>query len=478
MKIHSIKFNYIMNMASTAMNCIFPLITFPYVARVLTVDGYGVAEYALATAQLFSFFALLGINLYGTRECSKVRDDKRALSKVTLELLILVLCSTFLTCVLYFFAIIHVPSFRSNATAFFIAGVLIPLTTIGVQWFMNATEQYAFMTVRNLVTKSIIVVLMFALVHSEKDVLAWIAISVAANGAANIANFAYMRQHVCKISLRSLDIKRHIRPMILFFLVASSIGIYTSLDSVMLGLISTDEAVAFYRVPVKIKNLLTAVMAALSGVLVPRTSYMIARGNNEEYERIIGKSIHIALIFGIYASALIAILAQPVIFLLAGEAYSASVGVMQIIAPAILFISLTQITANEILTPLGKEKRLTLSYMLAAVINFSLNLLLIPIAGAFGAAVSTTIAELLVCAVQVFFVSRIMSIRLLMSGSLRAIAPSLGAALVAFLLSSWIGVGYIESCIIVVVSLVFLLAGLLLCREDVVVSMLRQVLRR
>ena len=84
---HSVKYNFIMNFILTASNFIFPLITFPYVSRILLASGNGKVNFAASVANYFMMVASLGIPTYGIRACAKVRDDKEALSKTAQEIL-------------------------------------------------------------------------------------------------------------------------------------------------------------------------------------------------------------------------------------------------------------------------------------------------------------------------------------------------------------------------------------------------------
>lgn len=106
-KIQSIKFNYIMNSILTLSSIIFPLITFPYVSRILNPVGMGKISFATSVIIYFSMFAQLGIPTYGIRACAKVRDDKAKLSKVVQEIIIINLVMCLVVYIVFFFRIIY-----------------------------------------------------------------------------------------------------------------------------------------------------------------------------------------------------------------------------------------------------------------------------------------------------------------------------------------------------------------------------------
>lgn len=460
-----------MNLLTTGMSFLFPLITFPYLARVLRASGYGSVEYAISTAQFFALFALLGMNLYGTRECARVRNNPTELSKTTQELLIVLSISTLLVSVCYIAAIMAFPSFNESLGLFAIAGLTIPFTTIGVEWFMKANEEFSFITIRTFITRVLVVVLMFALVRSPDDLIVWAAISVLCSGIANVANFIYLIRNISMQPLRSLNLIRHFKPMILFFAASAAISIYTSLDTVMLGAMAGEEEVAYYRVAIKIKGLMVAVMSALANVLIARTSYL-AFNDEVEYYSILGKSVKVATLFSFYAVPMVTILASPIIMFLAGSGYEAAIIVTQAVMPAVACISFTQITANEIMAPLGKERGLTISYAIAGAVDLILNIMVIPVYGAVGAAVSTTVAESFVLVLQLFMVRKSVSIREIAQGAKKDAAVALAAAASAFVVFVMLGQSIVAAVASIAISLVVFLAGLYFIKEELFLKLI------
>lgn len=472
MKIRSIKFNFLMNAATTVLNFLFPLITFPYVSRVLMPSGYGAAEFALSTAQLFALVALLGVNTYGIRECAKVRDDEGQLARVFQELILIVGVWTVAVTAAFYISVFAVPRFAESVSLFLVAGALIPLTTLGLQWFMSATEQYAFMAVRNLVVKLVVVIAMFAFVHTAADVVIWVAISVLSTGLASIANAAYVFRNVRLQKWRTLNWKRHLKPLIVFFLMVASTTIYTMLDAVMLGYMTTDADVGYYNVATKIKIVFVSIIGALAAVLIPRATHALAQKDEKEYYRIVNLSVHAAVMYSFFVVAAGMIFAEPLILLLAGDQYQTSVMVLQAIMPAVLFVSFTQITLSEILTPKNEEKKLATVYGIAGAIDIVLNLVLIPAYHALGAAIATTIAECFVFAAHVIIIRRMEPLAPYLVGCGKILpwsALSIGVLAGGRLL---LGCSFWSAAVSVAAALVVLLAGLKLAKEPLVSDLL------
>lgn len=471
-----------MNAASTSLNFLFPLITFPYVSRILDPTGYGAAEFALSTAQLFSLVALLGVNTYGVRECARIRDNKMALSGIFQELMLILGVWSIVVTAAYYVIIGIVPRFSESFDLFIWAGLLIPLSTLGVQWYLGANEQYAFMAGRNLAVKLVVVVCMFLFVRTAGDVVVWVVISVASTGLVSMANAVFVLRNVERQPWYSLNWKRHIKPLVIFFLMVASIGIYTMLDSVMLGYMTDDAQVGYYGVAVKIKNVFTAIIGALSGVLVPRTTYYLAQGDRDAFSRSVNLSVRAAFIYASFSVTAVLLFAEPVILLLAGQDYAPAIIALQAIMPAVVFISFTQVTANEVLTPLNREWALAIGYGVGGFVDIALNLLLIPMWGALGAGVATTVTEMLIFLMQFVLVVRITGLRMFMRGCARPLPAILIAICIMIGGRVIFGAGSVAAVGSVAAAAVALLGGLLIVEEpliaDVMGSAKRMVKKR
>lgn len=399
-KIRSVKFNFIMNFILTASSFIFPLITYPYISRVLLVDGNGQISFATSVLSYFSMFASLGIPTYGIRACAQIRDDKIELTKTVQELLILNLISTAITYLAFFLSLVTIPIFREDKNLLLINSLSLILNTIGVNWFYSALEQYSYITVRSLAFKILSIIFMFLLVHRQDDYLVYAAITVLATGGSNILNFIHLRHYISLKPVGHYDLSKHLKPIFLFFGSAVASSIYTNLDMVMLRFLSNVTEVGYYQVAVKVKMLLTTLVTSLGAVLLPRLSYYVKQGKDEEFKNITVKALNFILIFASAITVYFIIFAKETVLVLSGSAFLNAVLPLQIIMPSILFIGLSYVTGLQILIPLMKEKQMMISYIIASMFDFILNLLIIPHWKASGAAFSTAFAELCVLIVQ------------------------------------------------------------------------------
>lgn len=391
-----------MNSVLTMSSFIFPLITFPYVSRILQPAGTGRVAFAVSLISYFNLIAQLGIPTYGVRECAKVRDDRKQLSRTAQELVIINLLMSALAYAFLAIAIIAVPRLFDDRRLLMVVSVTIFLNAVGMEWLYKALEQYTYIAVRSILFKVVALAAMFALIHSQKDYVIYGGISVLASSASNVVNFIHSHKYVdLRLSGRP-ELSRHIKPILVFFAMACATTIYTNLDEVMLGFMTSDIDVGYYDAATKIKKVLIGVVTSLGVVILPRASYYIEKGKLKDFWEISEKAISFIFLIASPLMVFFTIFAKDTINVLAGNAYNGAVLPMQLLMPTILFIGLTNIMGIQIMVPLGRENKVLKSVILGAVTDALLNALLIPKLGASGAAIGTLAAELVVLIYQMY----------------------------------------------------------------------------
>ncbi len=393
-----------MNVILKMSSFIFPLITFPYVSRVLGAVGNGKVSFATSVIYYFSMIATLGIPTYGVKICAQYREDKEKLSKTVKELLIIESLAMIVSYIIFFIALYFVPRLREEKTLMLINSATILLTVFGVEWFYQSIEQYDYITFRNLVFKIISISLMFLLVHETEDYVLYGAINVLGTVGSNILNILRLRKLVDFKTKCTIQLSQHIRPVFMLFMLSAASMVYTSLDTTMLGFMKDDAAVGYYNAAVKLKNILVSLVTSLGTVLLPRLSNSLANKDMIAFNRLIKKSFNFVLLMSIPLTIYCIIEASDCINFLAGSGYQQAILPMQLISIAIIFIGLSNIIGIQILIPCGKENLTVLSTVVGAIVNIILNSILIPLYSAAGAALATTIAELSVLLVQVYFI--------------------------------------------------------------------------
>lgn len=478
-KIHSVKYNFIMNFALTASQFLFPLITFPYVSRVLQAAGNGKIEFVASVANYFLMVASLGIPTYGVRACAQTRDDKDELSKTVHEIFFINLFMTLLVMLSYFSCLLFVPKFQTEKILFYINAVNIVLNMFGMNWLYQALEQYDYITFRSLAFKVISIALMFLLVHQQEDYVIYAAITVFAAAGSNVLNFIRARHFVNFKRYGNYEIRKHLKPIFILFAQSLAVSIYTNLDTVMLGFIKTDTDVGYYQAAVKVKSVLLSLVTSLGNVLLPRMSYYAKNKMKNEFHQTMLKALNFTAMLSLPLGIYFSLFARESMMLLAGKGYMGAISAMQIITIAVIPIGITGVLGIQVLTAIEKEKYVLYSVIVGAIVDFILNLAFIPPYGAAGAAAATTIAEFVVLVVQLFFTENLLKE---IKGGFRLhiyVILSLAAVIGSIWLKMCGGLSFFV--ILVLSSLIFFIIygiGLVISREPLVIDVINTVRKK
>lgn len=392
----SIKLNFLMNALLSISSFIFPLITYPYVSRVLQPEGLGSVNFATSIITYFSMFAQLGIPIYGVKACARVRDDREKLSKTVHELLIINLVVCAISYCVLAMTILFVPRIYEHKTLFMVIGSSILFNSIGCEWLYKALEKYVYITTRSMIFKAIAVVVMLLLVHQRDDYVIYGGISIFAASAANILNLINIRRYISLRKFKSYDFKRHFRPILIYFLMSCSVTVYTNLDTVMIGFIKDEIEVAYYSTAIKVKVILTSAIASLGNVILPRASNYWAKNLKDKFFGMGVRAVNFVAVTSIPLTIYFMFFAREGVLLLAGDAYTHAILPMQIIMLTLFPIALGNIIGIQMLVPMGGETSVLRAEIIGAVVDFILNLILIPRLASAGAAISTVIAEICV----------------------------------------------------------------------------------
>lgn len=402
----SLKKNFILNALLTLSGIIFPIVSFPYVSFYLGPKGTGKVSFAVSIINYFLIFAQLGIPTYGIRMVAQHRDNKMELSKTVWELFSINLFMTVLAYIVFIPTLFLVPKLAAEKTLFIVVSSTLFFNALGMEYLYRGLEEYSYITIRSVLFKVIAFAAMFILINSEDDYVIYGAITVFACAFSGILNFIHAR-HLISFNCRTvLDLRKHLKPVILFFAMSCATTVYLNLDNAMLGFMTTDEDVGYYGAAVKVKTVLVAVVTSLGAVLLPRASYYIETKQIDAFKRITNKAVKFVYVISIPLVVFFTLFARESILFLSGIDYLPAVPAMQVILPTVFFIGVTNIMGIQILVPLGKERYVLYSEIVGAIVDLIINLLLIPKYKAIGAALGTCVAEAAVYGTQYFFLYR------------------------------------------------------------------------
>lgn len=396
MKFKSIGYNSVLNIIKTLSSILFPLITLPYINRVLQIDNVGKISFSLSYINYFILIAGLGIATYAVREGGKLRGDVVELSKFTNQVFSINIVATIVSYSLLFFSFFIFSFVEKYEVILYILSLNILGATLSISWFFSIVEDYMYVTVRTIIIQIISVVLMFLFVKDINDVYIYAFILVFSTSIISLLNLIYIRKYISLRLTLDLELKKHLKPILILFLSSIAITIYVNSDITMLGIISGDYYTGIYSVSVKVYTILKTLLTSIFIVSLSRLSYYIASNKNEEYNSLVKTMLSFVILMVLPIIVGIILLSEEIILVIAGENYSESVFSLKILSVAILPSLLATYFSISILLPLGKDKVILVATIVGASINILLNIVFLPLFNDRGAALTTLISEILV----------------------------------------------------------------------------------
>jgi len=403
----SVKVNYILNLINTGTQMLFPLITFPYVCRVIEADGIGQINFFQSIISYISLFTCLGIPMYAIREIARDRSDVVQMNRTAMEILLLHSMLTLVGYAIVAILCLTVPQIQVNIPLFLILSLTIFFTAIGCEWFYQGIEDFKYITIRGLIIKTVSVVLLFIFVKSKTDLLYYGCYTVFGVLGGNFFNFFRLRKYIHRenIIFSELHIKRHIKPVLKVFSFSVVTSIYLQLNTVLLGFLKNALAVGYFAAATKVMQMLLTMSSCLGSVMMPRASHLIAENKEDEFNRLIQKSYDFTLAIALPMTIGLIFCAPSLITALCGVKFEHSILPSQIIAPIILMVAISNVFGIQVLFPKGKINIVTLCCGIGAIADLILNLCLIPFFSYIGTSIAYLGAEV-ATTVSMYFIGR------------------------------------------------------------------------
>lgn len=386
---------------------LFPLITFPYVCRVIEADGIGQINFFQSIISYISLFTCLGIPMYAIREIARDRSDVVQMNRTAMEILLLHSMLTLVGYAIVAILCLTVPQIQVNIPLFLILSLTIFFTAIGCEWFYQGIENFKYITIRGLIIKTVSVVLLFIFVKSKTDLLYYGCYTVFGVLGGNIFNFFRLRKYIHRenIIFSELHIKRHVKPVLKVFSFSVVTSIYLQLNTVLLGFLKNTLAVGYFAAATKVMQMLLTMSACLGSVMMPRASHLIAENKKDEFNRLIQKSYDFTLAIALPMTIGLIFCAPSLITALCGVKFEHSILPSQIIAPIILLVAISNVFGIQVLFPKGKINIVTFCCCIGAVADLILNLCLIPFFSYIGTSIAYLGAEV-ATTVSMYFIGR------------------------------------------------------------------------
>ncbi|QEL00352.1 flippase [Olivibacter sp. LS-1] len=406
----TIKKNAFYNILLSISQILFPLITFPYISRVLGPVGIGNVSFVDSVTQYFILAAALGIPIYGVREIAKSKGNPEKRSQVFSELLIIHLSTTALAVSLYvgiFFTSSHFEVYRP---LFYLGAGALFFQSLAIEWLFQGLEEFPYITKRTLVVRAFSILAIFLLVNKPGDEVWYYGISCISVLINVLFNITYAKRFVHLRRSRNI-FKKHGKALLYIFSLGLVTSVYTVLDTALLGFLSTPAQVGYYATSARLIKLVVMIFVAFSTVLIPPLSKAFHEANEQSANLLLEKSFGYTILLSVPASIGLYIVAPMVIKLYAGSQFIEAVKSLQILAPSILFISLSNVFGMQILNPTNNERLFFKAAIIGMLISLLINFSLIPFLGQVGAALSSVITEFSVLALLIFYALRKVNFR-------------------------------------------------------------------
>lgn len=454
------KRNFIYNIGYQILSVCLPLISAPYVSRVLGAYNLGVYNYTYSIADYFILLAMLGVKNYGNRQIAMVRDDKKKLSKTFCSIYALQLLSSFVMIVLYF---LYICTFAHENRRVSIAQSLYLMTAVvDISWFFFGMEEFKITVTRNAIIKVASLICIFIFVKRRDDLLLYTLILAGSMLAGYISIFPFLKKYVKVIKPTLSEIKQHIKPNLLLFIPVIAVSIFNVMDKIMLGWISSYEQVGLYGNTEKLMRIPLGIITALGTVMMPHMSHMVATGDIERSKKVIEQSMIFIMCMGCALAGGLAGVGHVFAPIFFGEEFVACGTLIMFLSPTVLSLSWANVIRMQYLIPNKMDTEFTISTIIGAVVNIIANMLLIPKYGALGAIWGTLCAETSLTFYQTWVVRKYLPIRRYLSETIPFLIIGIFMCVVVVMMGNHLNGGFgtlviqILSGVVIYVSLILI----------------------
>ena len=388
----SLKKNIAISTVYQLLLIILPLITAPYIARVLGPDQSGIYDFTTSIQTYFSMFAALGTATYGAREIARVRNDITRRSVLFWEIeLMTVMTST--ACIVVWFVFIALTTRYRIYYLVLTMGILS--TMFDISWFFAGMEQFKYTISKNAICKLAGVALMFIFVREQDDLLIYVIIMTASTMLGNISMWLYVPRFIEKVDFKKLTFRRHFHETLIYFIPSIATSVYTVLDRTLIHVITQNKAEnGYYHYTMQIINMMKALtFSSLNMVLGSRIAYLFAEEKYDEIKGRIRDSINYILFMGLGICFGLIGVAPRFIPIFLGPGYDRAITMLTLMSPIVVIIGISNCLGSQYYTPSGNRRLSARFIIIGALVNLILNLILIPRFWGYGAIVASLIAE-------------------------------------------------------------------------------------
>lgn len=407
--------NYLYNSLYQLLLIITPIITTPYISRVLGVEYIGISSYTMAVAQIFYIIGMMGISNYGSRAIAYVRDSKIKITEEFWNIWFIQFIFGILSLVIYY--VIFIKINMLGFTKVFLIQIFIVLGAIfDISWLYIGVEDFKKTVTRNMIVKISGIICIFIFVKNQSDFLKYIAINSISIFLGMLTLWIFLFNYVDKFKVKYIRKIKHLRGAFILLIPQVAVQIYTSLDRTIIGNLSDVVQVGFYDQSQKLARISLAIVTSLSVVLMPKIANMYANKNIKKIEVYLKKSIHFTIVSACLIVTGIVSISNEFVPLFFGENFIQITPYVKITSLIVIFIPLGGVFANQFALPTNKNKEYTIPLVFAAIMNVILNIILVPEMGALGGVLSIVITEFLTMILRILLVKKYLNLKNMIKG--------------------------------------------------------------
>lgn len=474
MRKNSIAKNYVYNLMYQLLTIFLPLITTPYLSRILGAKQIGIYGYTTSILAYFILFGSLGIAMYGQREIAYYQENKKKRSQIFWELIIIRFVTLAISTLLFYFIYV-----RGENYSFYYQILVIQLVAnmFDISWFFQGIEEFDKTVVRNLIVKLLCLVLIFTIVKNYNDLWKYFLIYAGAEFIGNISIWLYVPKYINKVDLHKLNFKRHIKPTLALFLPQIAIQIYTVLDKTMIGVITQDmEEVGYYEQAQKIVKAALMVVNALQIVMNSRIANAYSKHDKKEVRECLEKSFRFVWLFAIPMMLGLIGIATKFVPWYYGKGFDGVTGILMVTSPILIMIGLNGITGVQYLVQIGKQNIFTKSVIVGCLVNVLFNSLLIYKYGGVGAAIASVLAEGCIFLYQLKYFKKEFSLLQILNLSVKNIISGIIMLIVVLLVTNYLSVSIWNTMLEVLVGGIVYVGMLFILNDQFFKDLIHQIL--
>lgn len=400
----SIKKNFLYSAFLTSANYIFPLLTFPYVTRVLGANNFGICGFIDGIINYFILFSTMGISVVGIRDISTSRSRLGSMSKTFVDLLTINAIFTFISILLLILSTYLIPKLYEQKELMFMGAFKIGFNFLLIEWFYKGIEDFKFITLRSLIVKCIYVVGVFCFVRNREDYPIYYLLSVLMVALNSIINILYSRKWIT-YSFTDLHLKKYLRPLLIYGAYSLLTSFYTTFNVAYLGFISTDTEVGYYTTATRLYAIFIAMVTAFTGVMMPKMSSLYSEGRIDEFKFMYSKSVNLLCSITLPAVLFVIVMTPQIIEFIAGPGYEGAEIPLMIVIPLLFVIGYEQIMVVQGLMPLRQDRVVLRNSMWGAIAGIVTNIMLVGRFAAIGSAVVWLSCEVLIMVLSQYVIT-------------------------------------------------------------------------